>query len=273
MAERVAQEETGLTVNPPRPRLEVRRRGDGKRQQAVDSFENNNNARETILQSIRSHLAASLPHDARESHVHHASVPTAAVVSSPTEGSASQVELFKSSLEAVDGYCIVAQSELEIVRVLTKIIGDLQRTHLHGKRIALSDSPVVARLLNLIAVELDELAVTPSATDVFSFDVGVSTVQAGIAETGTLLLDSSRERHRLVSLVPPVHIAIVEASQIYQTLAEALAFLRRDEQVSPIVTLVTGPSRTADIELTLAIGVHGPQELYVVINEGPPLAN
>jgi L-lactate dehydrogenase complex protein LldG len=49
-------------------------------------------------------------------------------------------------------------------------------------------------------------------------------------------------------------------------LGEALVILRRDEQVSPIVTLVTGPSRTADIELTLAIGVHGPQELFVILN-------
>ena len=52
------------------------------------------------------------------------------------------------------------------------------------------------------------------------------------------------------------------------TLGEALALLQRDEQVSPIVTLVTGPSRTADIELTLAIGVHGPQELYVIVAQG-----
>jgi L-lactate dehydrogenase complex protein LldG len=71
--------------------------------------------------------------------------------------------------------------------------------------------------------------------------------------------------------VPPVHIAIVEANQIYQTLAEALTVLRQKEEVSSIVTFITGPSRTADIELTLAIGVHGPQELYVIVNEGAPL--
>ena len=117
-------------------------------------------------------------------------------------------------------------------------------------------------------LEFEKIAVTPSASEVFSFDVGISRVQAAIAETGTLLLDSSRERHRLVSLVPPVHIALVDASQIVQTLGEALALLREPDQVSPIVTLVTGPSRTADIELTLAIGVHGPQELYVVLNQG-----
>jgi len=74
-----------------------------------------------------------------------------------------------------------------------------------------------------------------------------------------------------VSLVPPVHIAIIDASTIFQTLGQALAFIHRNGDISPAVTFITGPSRTADIELTLAIGVHGPQELYVIINEGPPL--
>jgi L-lactate dehydrogenase complex protein LldG len=84
-----------------------------------------------------------------------------------------------------------------------------------------------------------------------------------------LVLDSSVERNRLVSLVPPVHIAILDASRIYASLAETLAGLQSRGELSPAITFITGPSRTADIELTLAIGVHGPQELYVIINEGP----
>lgn len=127
---------------------------------------------------------------------------------------------------------------------------------------AISDAP----LLNRLGIE-------PSNADIFEIDVGITTAQAAIAETGTLVLDSSRERNRLVSLVPPVHIAIVDASSIFQTLGEALAFIHQDGNISPAVTFITGPSRTADIELTLAIGVHGPQQLYVIVNEGatPPL--
>jgi L-lactate dehydrogenase complex protein LldG len=107
----------------------------------------------------------------------------------------------------------------------------------------------------------------PNAHDIFAYDVGISTAQAGIAETGTLVLDSAKERHRLVSLVPPVHIAIVNASDIVETLSDALALLQKDKEISPAITFITGPSRTADIELTLAIGVHGPQELFVIVNE------
>jgi L-lactate dehydrogenase complex protein LldG len=120
-----------------------------------------------------------------------------------------------------------------------------------------------------IEVGVDEIAVAPSAADLFGYDVGISTAQTAIAETGTLMLDSEAERHRLVSLVPPVHIAIINAADICLTLGEALAASRQASEISRTITFITGPSRTADIELTLAIGVHGPQELYVIINEGP----
>ena len=228
----------------------------------------NSQGRSEILRSIRSHLAASVQHDEPEE----ASVTTVSAIVPPENGrSGSLVESFKENLEAVNGHCIVARNELEIVRALTKIITGLQATNLKGRRIALSNAPVVERLVNLIAVEIDELCIAPSAADLFSVDVGITTAQAAIAETGTLVLDSSSERHRLTSLVPPVHIAIVDATQIHQTLGETLSALQRDGELNPIVTFVTGPSRTADIELTLAIGVHGPQELYVIVNEGPPL--
>ena len=231
----------------------------------MDKQVNTVSAREAIFQSIRSHLAASVPHDLKESELHHGnSLPKVM----PSVSDLPVVELFKESLEAVDGHCILVQDEVEVIEALKQIITRLQSTSLRARRIAISDATEIPAILNGTELEFEKIAVTPSASEVFSFDVGISRVQAAIAETGTLLLDSSRERHRLVSLVPPVHIALVDASQIVQTLGEALALLREPDQVSPIVTLVTGPSRTADIELTLAIGVHGPQELYVVLNQG-----
>jgi L-lactate utilization protein LutC len=180
--------------------------------------------------------------------------------------------MFKQNLEAVDGHCVMAQNEAEIASELTAIISGIQQTRLRGKRIAISDVPMIERLMHLTDLEVDELTLTPNASDLFGFDVGITAAQAAIAETGTLVLDAARERHRLISLVPPVHIAIVDAANIYQTLGETLTVLHKaGEDVSSTITFVTGPSRTADIELTLAIGVHGPQELYVIINEGPAL--
>lgn len=205
-------------------------------------------SRETILNSIRKHLAESVPHNPPE-----AAIPSAGVSAMPA--TTSVVDLFKQNLEAVSGHCVVARDEAEVRQAVTQILADLG-----ARRIAISDAPALNGLTGEIA---------PGAKEIFEFDVGITTAQAAIADTGTLVLDSARERHRLASLVPPVHIAIVNASSIFQTLAEALAFIHQNGDISPAVTFITGPSRTADIELTLAIGVHGPQELYVIVNEGP----
>ena len=203
-----------------------------------------NEARETILGSIRSHLAASVPFDRLEQH---AIRPENSVILS---NNSDLFELFKQSVESVDGHCVITT---DVTDALKQIITDLR-----PRRIAISDR---------VHLEGIEAAVAPNAHDIFSFDVGISTAQAAIAETGTLVLDSASERHRLVSLVPPVHIAIISASKIRETLGEVLALLRSAGEISPTVTFITGPSRTADIELTLAIGVHGPQQLYVIVDQ------
>ena len=188
-------------------------------------------SRETILTSIRKHLAASPQDD----HIKSVS-PQSVEVPAP----ASLVDLFKENVEAVNGHCIVTRDPSQAVTRIT--------TDLGARKIAVSEA-------------------APGAKEIFEYDVGITTAQAAIAETGTLVLDSARERNRLISLVPPVHIAIVNASSIFQTLGEALAFIYQNGNISPAVTFITGPSRTADIELTLAIGVHGPQELYVIVDE------
>jgi len=234
--------------------------------------ERNTSARNDILRSIREHLTASLPHDAVHAEGGHQVDMTVAELdlkAAQQNGKAiSLVELFAENLQAVGGHAVVASSEQGISAALGKIIGELQSTRLRARRIALSDAPLLNRLMSGMSVEVDDITISPSAGELFDYDVGISTAQAAIAETGTLLLESESERHRLVSLVPPVHIAIVNAADICLTLGEALEAVGRGNELSPTVTLITGPSRTADIELTLAIGVHGPQELYVIVHEG-----
>ena len=226
----------------------------------------NNEARQAILGSIRSHLAASVPYGKLEAGIEQVRKAPLPDLLYPRKPKVPLVELFKQNLEAVGAHCLIAQDEAGIAQALTQIISALQQTPLRAQRIAISDAPDVERLMYLTDLEVEELAVAPGASDIFGFDAGISTTQAAIAETGTLVLDSTCEKHRLVSLVPPVHIAIVDASRICETLGEALTLLRKGKEISPAVTFITGPSRTADIELTLTVGVHGPQELYVIIN-------
>jgi L-lactate dehydrogenase complex protein LldG len=90
-------------------------------------------------------------------------------------------------------------------------------------------------------------------------DLGVTGVDVALPETGTLVLRASPERSRAVSLLPRVHLALVRPSNLRADLTTVLREMRTD----PHVVFVTGPSRTADIELTVTIGVHGPQVLYV----------
>jgi L-lactate dehydrogenase complex protein LldG len=117
--------------------------------------------------------------------------------------------------------------------------------------------------LRALGVEL----VSPQADTrlVAECDLGVTGVDAALPETGTLLLRSSPEKPRVVSLLPRVHLAILRPSALRADLHQAFAEVRGDGYV----VLITGPSRTADIELTLTIGVHGPRSLYVWLLDEP----
>ncbi len=96
-----------------------------------------------------------------------------------------------------------------------------------------------------------------------SLPVGVTGALCAIAESGSLVLTSEHANALAASLLPPVHAVILQASQIVPTLAEALA--RPEVRAAAAGVIVTGPSRTADIEMTLTIGVHGPGELTVFL--------
>ena len=96
-------------------------------------------------------------------------------------------------------------------------------------------------------------------------DIGVTGCDAAVAETGSLVLLSGAGRSRTVSLLPRTHLALVRRGDILPTLADALERLGDRRRTSASCTVVTGPSRTADIELTLTVGIHGPGHLIVVI--------
>jgi L-lactate dehydrogenase complex protein LldG len=96
-------------------------------------------------------------------------------------------------------------------------------------------------------------------------ELGVTGVDAALPETGSLLLRSSPERPRVVSLLPRVHLAILTSAVLRADLHQAFA----EAKDAGYCVLVTGPSRTSDIELTLTLGVHGPKSLYVWLLDGP----
>ncbi len=99
-------------------------------------------------------------------------------------------------------------------------------------------------------------------------DIGFTFADYGIAETGTLVLDSSSEEIRLTTMVSEVHVALLPVSKILATAFDLEADLQKLMQISPNYTaFITGASRTADIERVLALGVHGPLELHILLLE------
>ena len=102
---------------------------------------------------------------------------------------------------------------------------------------------------------------------VFNVDAGITSAVGAIAETGALILWPSEKEPRLMSIVPSIHIVVLKADTIHNTLLEAMQKENWSEKMPTNVVLVSGPSKTADIEMTLAFGVHGPKELIVLIVE------
>lgn len=113
-------------------------------------------------------------------------------------------------------------------------------------------------------------------TELFdTIDAGFTVARSGIAATGTLVLAPDSGTPRTVSLVPPLHVALVHASTLHADLHAAVHAERWPAGMPTNLALVSGPSKTSDIQQTLAYGAHGPRRLWVVIvtdSAAPPAA-
>ncbi len=218
----------------------------------------NEEIRRAILQSIRASLKASLPHDAARDQ-HGALVSSRKQAALPDHDAKSTLERLQRSLASVQAQCIIASDYSQATEAIERIIENEK-----ARRVAVSDSPMARSLMRQVKADVEWLVNAPRS-ELFDLDMGITSAQWAIAETGTLVLKSESERHRLISLVPPAHVAIVERPRILMTLGDALTAARGQGDPDPAITFITGPSRTSDIELTLAIGVHGPQSLYVIV--------
>ncbi|WP_372396061.1 lactate utilization protein [Azospirillum sp. HJ39] len=98
-----------------------------------------------------------------------------------------------------------------------------------------------------------------------SIEAGLTTTRGAIAETGSLILWPTAEEPRTLSLVPHIHVALLRADALYDTFLQAMRAQGWAQAMPTNVLLVSGPSKTADIEQTLAYGVHGPKRLVVLL--------
>jgi len=100
-------------------------------------------------------------------------------------------------------------------------------------------------------------------------EIGITACEALIARNGSVMISNANEGGRRLSIYPPVHIVLAKASQLVMDIRHAIAQLkdRYPTYLPSMVTTITGPSRTADIEKKLVLGAHGPKELYVFLIE------
>jgi L-lactate dehydrogenase complex protein LldG len=134
----------------------------------------------------------------------------------------------------------------------------------HGER-ALDDLP-----LQGIECAIYDMAIEAWKTEMFTATpASLTGARAAIAETGTLILWPDALEPRLMSLVPPLHIVLLDATKIYNTFFEAMTAEGWNDGLPTNSLLISGPSKTADIQQTLAYGAHGPKELVVLMLPPP----
>jgi L-lactate dehydrogenase complex protein LldG len=100
-----------------------------------------------------------------------------------------------------------------------------------------------------------------------SCDAGLTTCEAIVAQTGSIIVSSSTNGGRSLSILPHAHVVIARADQVMGDLADAFVFIqqRNSDRMPSMISFITGPSRTGDIERILVLGAHGPKELVLIL--------
>ncbi len=187
----------------------------------------------------------------------------------PARSRPKMVERLIRELEAVGGAGHRAASATDARRRLIEILTE------HGaRRVIRGDTPLVRDLDLDAELERSGIEVTvadPSADReslrraAFEAGAGITSADLGVAETGTLALLHAPGQGRAVSLLPPLHVAVLDAGDVVFELAALFERAAERGALPSALTFITGPSRTGDIEQTLTVGVHGPGELHLIV--------
>lgn len=187
-----------------------------------------------------------------------AEAPGARVVV-PEVGIEDRIRAFRAALEPLTGKVYEAGSKAEA----REIVDGLTR----GKRAVASAAGILGECgitgLEQVTSRFADAAAMRAALAVTDF--GITGADYALADTGTLAMVSSPEEARLVSLLPPVHIAVLRKERLLSGLDELLTVMPRPAEQTSSMVLITGPSRTADIEMFLVRGVHGPGAIHVIL--------
>ncbi|MFI5134063.1 MAG: lactate utilization protein C [Chitinophagales bacterium] len=169
------------------------------------------------------------------------------------------------------------ESEVEFAEQFTKLQGKFSYCRNHDELALQLNNLVTDQQWNKIYCREDKLKETLrlhhftdfSTVELKDCDVSITGCEALVARTGSIVMSAAQQSGRTVSVYAPVHICIAYVSQLAHDLKDAIQLVKDKygDKIPSLITFATGPSRTADIEKTLVVGVHGPKEVYLFLVE------
>ena len=230
-------------------------------------------ARETILARVREALRLPAPPPHLKSHALEPA-PTGGLTVLPLEaarpwlpdGGDSPAE----SLRILGENLARLRAELHQVADAAAAAEFLARlAHDRGwRRVALHDDPLVAAAASKLACDTHRVDAGAFDKDALeACDAGVTACEVLVAQTGSVLVSSATCGGRALSVLPHVHVVVATAEQVVPTLGDALHVVRERHagHAPSMLSFITGPSRTGDIERILVLGAHGPRELIILL--------
>jgi len=167
--------------------------------------------------------------------------------------------MFAEQFTAIAGQFIYCSDEIQFIENLLQLAEEKTLRKIYCWEPALQ---------NLLATY--EYPFYSTDTDFMQADVGITLCEALVARNGSVLVSNGNAAGRRLSIYPNIHIVLAYTSQLVLDLKDGFTMLKEKYgvQLPSMISNITGPSRTADIEKTLVIGAHGPKEVYVFLIEG-----
>ena len=165
-------------------------------------------------------------------------------------------QAFKENLEKVNGSVYICESEQDVYSKLKAFLAGYSEENIACKEPEIQENLSKENIYFSQKKELPKL-----------LEVGITTCEFLIAHTGSIMVSSALNGGRQLFVYPPIHVVIARKSQLVDYLEAAYSSIQNkyENMLPSQITLITGPSRTADIEKTLVMGAHGPRELHVFI--------
>ena len=202
-----------------------------------------NSAREEILNKLKSAVHSVPEEPDLEQPIYHS-------IDLPLELA------FKENLEKINGFVHMYETEKELFSGLKEFLASVQKENIFCNEDEISNQLIA------FGIRFQQSAELPK-----NVEVGITGCEFLIAHTGSVMVSSAQKDGRQMFVYPPLHIVIAHKNQLVDFLEKAYAGIREkyNDSYPSQIALITGPSRTADIEKTLVLGAHGPRELRVFI--------